>query len=786
MEENKITILYKFWMVILVLSMNSSAAQDQTKLSRDDFEGIPLEEIILHTDRDLYLAGESIWFNSTASIRNGGTGSPLSKVLYVELAGLDNKVFLQLKFKLTGGMCSGRLIIPEEAPTGYYVLRAYTMYLRNFSPEYYCNAGLLVVNPEIPQTGNQEEETVELAVEGGVPVLGCKTNASLKIPGHLMKKIRSIQLVDKDGADFREITVHDNGIGIFPFIPDQPGEYFVKINLGEDDSLLVQLPEVVREGISVVTHQVAGGLEVEINLSLPAGKENERCRLMLVDRAFNTVYEKEVTIEIKESSYIIPAGRLPYGLGYIVLLTEGGNPVCINPVFVYRESQRLDSPGLAKHEFTRREKVELDLALPARVADSVLMMTVSVVKDGTFAGEFNPIPEHVILNPFLLESYLSAHDCSSPALKEQVKSALVLYGPVAAERYQQSRNRPDVEHLYVPEIRDVSVSGYLVDRKTREPIDNIQVFASVLFDDFQLHNTRTKEDGSFGFSLNHLTGRKNLYIFPDIEDEREHELLIHNDFSTEFVETRPCLPVIDTASIRLLEELYLNHQVTNEFHNGTPAREYEIKKLAPWFGVDMISVKLADYIELASFREVINEIVPNVRLKVSNDQYRFAVFNEKSQSVYENPLVMIDHLPVTDINSLVTIHPSLIEKVEVMNQPYMLGNYTIWGMIMITTKTDNFAGIELSGESAFLNYQALTATESLSQVNFEDKNMENASVPFFNSVLLFEKFRIDDPIPGKLSFFTSDHTSGYSVVVRGMMRNGTPFMSIEGFRVLDK
>ena len=61
---------------------------------------IAQEKVMLSTDRDIYISGESIWFNVGAYQLDSNEPSELSKVVYVELLNKNNVPVLQLKYGL--------------------------------------------------------------------------------------------------------------------------------------------------------------------------------------------------------------------------------------------------------------------------------------------------------------------------------------------------------------------------------------------------------------------------------------------------------------------------------------------------------------------------------------------------------------------------------------------------------------------------------------------------------------------------------------------------------------
>ncbi len=58
---------------------------------------------------------------------------------------------------------------------------------------------------------------------------------------------------------------------------------------------------------------------------------------------------------------------------------------------------------------------------------------------------------------------------------------------------------PEKVLKYLPDIRDVSLSGKLIDKNTREPIKGKDIYLSVLFNNPQLHVYKTNYEGDFIF-----------------------------------------------------------------------------------------------------------------------------------------------------------------------------------------------------------------------------------------------------------------------------------------------
>ena len=84
-----------------------------------------VERTYLSTDRDVYVAGETIWYSAFCLDADRGTLSPISSVAYVELHNSETMV-ASGKVALMAGRGAGRLTIPGALPTGNYRLVVYT------------------------------------------------------------------------------------------------------------------------------------------------------------------------------------------------------------------------------------------------------------------------------------------------------------------------------------------------------------------------------------------------------------------------------------------------------------------------------------------------------------------------------------------------------------------------------------------------------------------------------------------------------------------------------------
>ena len=104
------------------------------------------EKIYVHTDRSSYLCGEILWFKAYLTDAANNQPLSLSKVIYVEVLNKLHQPVLQEKIAVSEGYGSGSVFLPFSLSSGNYELRAYTNWMKNFSPDNYFKKNITMIN----------------------------------------------------------------------------------------------------------------------------------------------------------------------------------------------------------------------------------------------------------------------------------------------------------------------------------------------------------------------------------------------------------------------------------------------------------------------------------------------------------------------------------------------------------------------------------------------------------------------------------------------------------------
>lgn len=194
----------------------------------------PQEKVYLHTDKDSYIAGDTLWFR--AYVVDAATHEPLtaSKYVYAELrssekppSGEERPAPVRIRILERDGIYAGYFPLPLTSKSGDYTLTAYTAYMRNLSPAYFFRKNIRVgaygtrySSPE--ERGRQQRGyDVTFHPEGGYLIAGhpCWVGFKALRPDGLSVGIQGRIVDDMTGEEVARFETLHAGMGKVSFTP---------------------------------------------------------------------------------------------------------------------------------------------------------------------------------------------------------------------------------------------------------------------------------------------------------------------------------------------------------------------------------------------------------------------------------------------------------------------------------------------------------------------------------------------------------------------------------------
>lgn len=315
---------------------------------------------------------------------------------------------------------------------------------------------------------------------------------------------------------------------------------------------------------------------------------------------------------------------------------------------------------------------------------------------------------------------------------------------------------------YLPENKYLSISGKVLNQETKSPLGYRHLMLSSTLDPFYFSAITSDQDGNFSFLLPDIVGAHQFCISAAGDDSIDIEFLIDNDFCNQPV-SLPYIPFELTPQEKdLAKQICINAQLNKKFNPPVPITE-DWSSLYPFYGKATEITFLKDYIELLDLREFLFELVTNVSIDKVDGKWQMKLTKTGSFSIFAQ-LILLDNIPVQNNEKLLSLSTREIERIEVINGGYILGQNMFSGIISIYSNQRDLAGMELNNNYQYFNFQ-------LFQNNCNNLSSGN-SVPIpgnfkmLNQLYWDPSLEISKSNTVKVKFYTSDAHGKYTVTLR--------------------
>ncbi len=363
---------------------------------------LPTEKVYLQTDRDTYLPGETVWLSG--SLFDGATHrtDSVSAVLYVELIDTKSRQrTLYGQFRATNGHAPGQFTLPESLPGGTYRLRAFTGWMRNFSPDYFFTKDLLVLNPKATatagssstmametakaggRTGRPALPDIQFLPEGGQLVAGLESRVAIKATGPDGRGVGAEGfLLNARNDTITGFSTSWLGMGTLTIKPEAGQTYTALILQPIGAPIRIKLPDVQPVGYSLAVDNLSNAANIRAYIS--SNKPGATGELTLVAQTRGQVVQVAKVPAGKSRVLVsLPRPAFPEGVAHLTLFDEMHKPVCERLVFVDKNNRLTISINPAKATVKPREKVVLDLTATDAAGQPVQGAFVLAVTDAS-------------------------------------------------------------------------------------------------------------------------------------------------------------------------------------------------------------------------------------------------------------------------------------------------------------------------------------------------------------------------------------------------------------------
>ena len=171
----------------------------------------------------------------------------------------------------------------------------------------------------------------------------------------------------------------------------------------------------------------------------------------------------------------------------------------------------------------------------------------------------------------------------------------------------------------------------------------------------------------------------------------------------------------------------------------TPLHQAKIRQSGAkpnFYGKPDNTILLSKYIELTSLKEVVKEIIPGVSTVRKNDKVNFKLYYQyQSQPFENNPLVLVDGVPVYDLEKVLSISSKDLEKIDVFTTRYYISDIVMDGILHFVTKKGNLDVIDLDRSVYHVQYDLPESGHDFYSPDYSTDKLLNDRIPDFRNTL---------------------------------------------------
>ncbi|MDQ1085778.1 hypothetical protein [Siphonobacter sp. SORGH_AS_1065] len=728
-------------------------AQESVRQAFDAYNRQAVQEkLYVHTDRSYYVVGESVWFKVYALNGQTHQSMDLSKVAYVELLDLSHGVVLQSKVSLKKGSGNGMLVLPATIQSGHYTLRAYTHWMKNFSPELYFEKTISIVNTftKIPAEAGTSELDLQFFPEGGHLVQNLKSTVAFRGINESGKGVHfSGALVNERNDTIVRFQPRQMGMGTFEFTPKAGESYHAVLTYAGKNEQSVSLPAVQEKGYVLhVQHSQNQDLTLEVESS-----GMEESVYALVHTRQSVKFSERQRLQNGKARFQVPLAQLDEGISHITLFNAQQQPVCERLYFKRPKQKLAIQVQTDKPVYATRQAVSLAL----QAADSS-DLSVSVYRlDSLDQGESEDVYSYLWLSSDLKGTVESpAYYVNNPAAETDL---VMLTHGWSRFRWETIVQGPQMK--YVPEHEEHIVFGKVTDMN-RNPVKGAAVFMNAPGRDLWLYPAISDSAGRVFFEMRHFSGLNEVVVQPA---DSLHQVELESSFSDQY--SSRSLPGF--AFNPKEQESLLNRSIDMQVRNAyMPLYTNAVASdTAYFYGKADRTYYLDAYTRFPVLEEVMREYVPEVDVRRSQGRFRFLMVGRTEYNFTTPPMVLLDGVPMFELNKLLAIDPLKIKRLDIVNKRYVLGSAVFSGIVSFMSYKGDIAGYQPEG--LVTSYEGVQAGRDFYSPRYDTPAQRESRIADFRSLLFWEPQAHGQQ---KLQFFTSDLSGHYRVVVQGISQSG--------------
>ena len=488
--------------------------------------------------------------------------------------------------------------------------------------------------------------------------------------------------------------------------------------------------------------------------------------------------------------FLFDKGMLGDGISHITIFNTQKQPVC-ERLYFKKPARHLEMKLTTDQpSYTTRKKISINIRAgntEIRTDSASLSMTVYLL-DSLHAFDAATINSYLLLTSDLRGS---VENPNYYFLKDDPETNTALDYVMLTNGWRRfswaevfKNTKPFFE--YVPEYNGPIILGHVINSKTGKPANNIESYLSVPGFQTAFSPSVSDTEGRVKFELKFFYASSEIILQPGARADSTYRIDITDPFSNNFSGTPVPLFTLQQNTSKSLLQQSISMQVQN-IYSGKNLKHFlaPVMDTTAFYITPDAKYMLDNYTRFTTIEEVLREYVIKTDVRKRGGDFHFSLFDLASHDMFKSdPLVLLDGVPVFDLDKFMLVDPLKLNKLEVLNRKYFLGRSIFDGILNWTSYKGDMADYEMGPHATVIDYDALQLEREFYSPVYTTEDQLSSHIPDFRNVLLWSPhIRIAGGASEEINFFTSDVPGKYMVMIQGITGSGLAGSAITTFTV---
>ena len=324
----------------------------------------------------------------------------------------------------------------------------------------------------------------------------------------------------------------------------------------------------------------------------------------------------------------------------------------------------------------------------------------------------------------------------------------------------------------LPDLRGELISGTVKDQTSGKALAWTRVFLSSPSKDYVFLVSETDSTGHFFFNTRSIRSSGDLVLQLSPDAPYGYEIRLEDDFLTDHSAIDVPSLELDTAWLSTIRERSVFDQIENAYF--AVKKDTTVKgPSARFFGKPSVIYKLDDYTRFPTLEDIFREYVPEVVVKKRNDKFELRVINAHTGFQFvEEPLVLIDGVPVFDTEVAMKYDPLKIQTMEILRRKYFYSTGQWGGIISFSTYRGDAPDLQAPGWVK-ARFSGITPRKRYYAPKYDSVSAMRRIPDYRVQLCWMPEVKLAAGEQSVVTFYTGDATGEFDVEIEGWS-NGRP------------